>query len=155
MAVISAAAVQKNRTYVASGFVDDDYILDDKQPTSRSIFGANRIANSATLTAANATAFFGSSVLISSISISEVTGRLIPVAGLLHKLASIISADTRSIFASELKWSLVDATDSTWGDETVTIVTWVDEGATQTTYTKQNAAGSTWNKIVDDERPFG
>lgn len=155
MAVITAAAVQQNRTYVASGFVEDDYIRDDKQPTSKTLFGATRIANAGSLVASSATTLFGSSLTISSGGISPALSRFIATPGLLHKGASIVLADTRSIFGSELKWNLVSANDTSWNDRTVNVVTWVEDSPEQSAFTKQTAASSTWNKVVDDERPFG
>jgi len=156
MAVITAAAVQQNRTYVASGFVEDDYIRDDKQPTSTSMIGSGLVLLGGHLAEATSTQLTAGNYTVSPGYLSASVGNMLTSANFIINLASVTSASAEMDCPGRLKWNLKGGIPTEWGGEDTTTVTWEDDAPVTSTFTRRQAQSSTWNKVeITEESPFG
>ena len=156
MAIVTAAAVTQERIYVASNFVEDDYIRDDKQPTSTSKMAGGLVLLGAYLTEGTSTQITASNYTVSPGYLAASVGKMLSSANFIISLASVTSASAEMDCPGRLKWNLKGGLPTEWDDEDKTSVTWENDAPVTSTFTRRQAQSSTWNKVeITEESPFG
>lgn len=156
MAIITAAAVTQERIYAASGFVEDDYIRDDKQPTATSMIGSGLVLLGGHLAEATSTQLTAGNYTVSPGYLSASVANMLTSANFIINLASVTSATAEMDCPGRLKWNLKGGIPTEWDDEDITSVTWEDDAPVTSTFTRRQAQSSTWNKVeITEESPFG
>lgn len=156
MSVVEAAAVQQERIYVASGFVEDDYIRDDKQPTSTSKIANILVLGAANRVSATATSFFASSYTVSPGYLAASVASIQAASQKTIALSAVGSAVAEIECPGRLKWNEQADSATGWNGDVNVAVSWEEQSSDGTTFSEQQAAGSTWNTIeITEESPFG
>lgn len=156
MGIVSAAAVQQERIYVASGFVEDDYIRDDKQPTSTSKIANVLVLGAANKISATTTSFFASSYTVSLGYLAAGVASIQAASKKTIALSAVSAAAAEIECPGRLKWNEQADSATGWDGDVNVAVSWAEQVSEGTAFSEQQAKGSTWNTIeITEESPFG
>ena len=156
MAIVTAAAVQQNRTYVASGFVAQDYIRDDKQPVSSSLIACGLNLFGAKLVNGTATALAASNYSAAGAYRTQGQSGTSMGSQLVKSSAGVSQGNSEMDCPFRLKWNTEGDIAVSWDSDSAESTSWSQEASASTSFTERQSSNAAWSEIqITEESPFG